>query len=159
MKTISWILLTILAVLIVLGGLSSLSIAYFGAASSDIITGSTSLQDLQISPQVAKALRGRRATAAAFALGFGVLLLFVILGSYRRGAGWAWWAVLVSILGVCVVVLLRVIVLGTFQGAGTAGLILLLAIPALLLQLAGKAAQKRAEEETKKIPDEPGTGP
>lgn len=156
MRTVSWILLTILAVLIVLGSLSSLTIAYFGAATSDIITGSVSLQDLQVSPQVANALRGRRATAAAFAMGFGALLLFVLLGPYRKGAGWAWWAVLVSILAVCVVMLLRVIVLGTFQGAGEAGLILLVAIPALLLQLAGKAGEKGGGDQVAEPRDSPG---
>ena len=63
MRTVSWVLLAIVAVLLILGGLSSLTIAYFGAASSDVITGSTSLQDLNITPEAATALRGRRGTA------------------------------------------------------------------------------------------------
>jgi hypothetical protein len=153
MRTISWILLTILSVLIVLGSLSSLSIAYFGAASSDIISGSTSLQDLQVSPQVAKALRGRRGTAAAFALGFGTMLLFVILGPYRKRAGWAWWAVLVSILAISVVILIRIVALSIVQGGFTALVILLVAIPALILDVAGRGSGKgRDVVETPKPP-------
>lgn len=145
MRTVSWILLTIVAVLILLGSLGSFTIAYFGAASSDIITNSVSLQDLEISPQAATALRGRRGTAAAFGLGYATLLLFIILGPYRKGAVWAWWAVLTSILVLCAVILLRIIALGTFQGAATAGLILLVTIPALLLALAVRSPGGKEE--------------
>lgn len=147
MRTVSWILLTIVAVLVVLGALSSFTIANFGSPSSDIITGSVSLQDLEISPEAARALRGRRATAAAFALGFGVLLLFVILGPYRNGAQWAWWAVLTSTVLLCAAILLRIVTLRTFQGAGTAGLILLVVVPALLLNLAGRSGDGEMKPE------------
>ncbi len=153
MRTVSWILLTIVAVLIVLGGLSSLTIAYFGSPSSDIITGSVSLQDLGVTQQAAKALRGRRATAAGFALGFGVLLLFVILGPYRNGVRWAWWAILTSTVLICGAVLLRILALQTFQGAGTAGLILLVVIPALLLDLAARHDHTQGEAELSNPPE------
>jgi hypothetical protein len=147
MKTVSWILLAIAAVLIILGSLGSVTIAYFGAPSSDIITGSVSLQDLEISPEAATALRGRRATAAAFGLSLGILLLFVILGPYRQGAAWAWWAMLLAVILLSGTILLRIPMLGTFQGTGTAGLILLVVIPALLLHLAGNKLDEAREPE------------
>jgi hypothetical protein len=147
MRTVSWVLLAIVAVLLILGGLSSLTIAYFGAASSDVITGSTSLQDLNITPEAATALRGRRGTAAAFCLGFGVLLLFIALVPYRQGAGWAWWAVLLAVVVLCGAVLLRIAALHTFQGTATVGMILLVVIPSLLLhRVGGKTGGVRRPE-------------
>ena len=153
MKTVSWILLAIAAVLIVLGSLGSVTIAYFGAPSSDIITGSVSLQDMEISPEAATALRGRRATAAAYGLSLGILMLFVILGPYRQGAAWAWWAILAAVILLCGTILLRILTLGTLQGAGTAGLILLVVIPALLLNVAGTAGSKGGRKQNLSPPD------
>ena len=161
MKTVSWILLTIVTVLIILGSLGSISIAYFGSPSSDIITNSTSLEDLGVSPEASTALRGRRGTAAAFGLSLGVLLLFVVLGPYRKGAAWAWWAVLTAVIVLCGAMLLRIAALGTVQGAATAGLILLIVIPALLLNLAGRSAppqlQKREPQEPPSSPESSGS--
>src|SRR5436853_4761242 len=45
--------------------------------------------------EAVKAVRGRRATAATWALGYALLGLVVALGPYRRGERWAWWALLV----------------------------------------------------------------
>lgn len=135
MRTASWILLSLITVLIILGGLGSMFIAYFGDASADIILPSTSLESLQVDDEVATALRGRRATAAAFGLGFSTLLLFVILGPYRKGALWAWWAILCSTAVVSCIMLLRVPVLSTSQGASTGGLILVAVIVGLLLDI------------------------
>ncbi len=140
MKMVSWILLAIAATLIILGSLASIGVAYFASPSNDIVAGSLSLEDLQLNSEVATALRGRRGTAASFGLSLGVVLLFIILGPYRQGAGWAWWAVLTAVVLLCGGMLLRIPALGTFQGAGTAGFILLVTIPALLLKLAAKPA-------------------
>lgn len=135
MKTASWILLTLVAALIVLGSLGSMFVAYFGDASIDVILPSTSLADLQVGNETAAALRGRRATAAAFGLGFSTLLLFVILGPYRKGGLWAWWAILCSTVAVSGIMLLRVPVLGISQGASTGGLILVVVLVGLLLDI------------------------
>jgi hypothetical protein len=135
MKTISWILLTVVVLLIGLAGLGSTYIAYFGAASNDVITSSTTLENLQITEETATALRGRRGTAAAFALGFVTLLLFVILGPYRKGALWAWWAILCSTATVAGFMLLRIPALGTSQGATTGGFLLVAVLVGLLLDV------------------------
>lgn len=135
MRTVSWILLLVVTLLLLLGSLASTAIAYYGDASSDVIVGSTSLADLTVTEDVAQALRGRRATAAALGLGYGTLLLFVIVGPYRRGAIWAWWAILCSGFLVGGVMLLRIVSLGILQGATTGGLLLLVMVPALLLDL------------------------
>lgn len=125
MRTASWILLLVLSVLILLGGLLSASLAYFGSPEQDLLTESVSVEDVSAGRlEIRTALRGRRATAAAFALGFGVLLLLVVVGPYRRGEKWAGWAVLASSLVVSLVVLGRLIFLDSGRGVA-AGVILL----------------------------------
>lgn len=146
MRILSWILLTLVMALTILAGLGSVTIAYFGDPSGDLIVGSTTLQSLDIQDEVKDALRGRRGTAAAFALGYSCLMLFVILGPYRKGAKWAWWAILVSSVVTGGVMLLRIIPLGIMQGASVGGIMLLVVIPALLLD--SKRLMKNVEEET-----------
>ena len=82
--------------------------------------------------EAVKALRGRRATAATWALGYALLGLFVVLGPYRRGERWAWWALLVSLGLSQALSLLRVPMLGTTQGIGASNTILALTLLALL---------------------------
>ena len=133
MRIISWVLLALLMILVLLGGFESLFVAYFSDPSSDILVGTTTLDSLSLDKSVETALRGRRATAAGYALGWACLMLFVILGPYRRGAVWAWWAILCSVVIVGAAALLRILTLGITQGAIPGGVILLVAIPALLL--------------------------
>jgi hypothetical protein len=118
MKTASWILLALAAALTILGGLASLSVAF--RSPQDQI-GSVTLADLVAGrPEVEVALRARRATAAAYATGFGTLLLAIVLGPYRRGDSWAWWAIFLGTLVVVALTLLRVPFLGTRLGVPTA---------------------------------------
>ncbi len=140
MRSISWILLTVVAGLVVLGGLGSLAVAYFAPASNDIIVASTSLEDLNLGGEVEPALRGRRGTAAAYALGFSCLLLWVVLVPYRRGEIWAWWAILCSTLFLTVPLILRIPALGITQGATTGLYVLVIVILALLLDVRRLAA-------------------
>ena len=51
MRTISWILLTVVVLLIGLVGLGSTFTAYFGAASNDVITSSTTCRLMKTPPQ------------------------------------------------------------------------------------------------------------
>jgi hypothetical protein len=96
MKTVSWVLLTLVGTLMLLGGLASASVAYRGA--QERIAG-VELRELASGrEEVVTALRARRGTAAAYAAGFATLFLFVVLGPYRRGEIWSWWAVLVATL-------------------------------------------------------------
>ncbi len=118
MKTASWIILVVVGALMLLGSLVSLGIAY-GSTQDQI--GPASLADLSVGrPEVATAVRARRATAAAYAAGFATLFLAITLGPYRRGDVWAWWALAAGTLVVSVLILLRVPFLGIRLGASAA---------------------------------------
>jgi hypothetical protein len=118
MKTASWILLALAGALTIIGGLVSLSVAF---RSPEDQIGPVSLAELVAGrPDVEVALRGRRATAAAYATGFGTLFLAITLGPYRRGDAWAWWTLFVGTLVVSALILLRVPFLGTRLGIATA---------------------------------------
>lgn len=121
MKTASWVLLAVGTVLVLLGSLASVGVAYFAAPTVDQIVPGTSVQKLGAdagNPELTTALRARRGTAAAYAVGYGVLLLFIVLVPYRRGDVWAWWAVLAGALTVFLLYALRIPTLGTKQGVG-----------------------------------------
>jgi hypothetical protein len=95
-----------------------LGIAY-GTARDQI--GPASLTELSVArPDVATAVRARRATAAAYAAGFATLFLIITLGPYRRGEVWAWWALAGGMLVVSVLILLRILFLGVRLGATAA---------------------------------------
>ena len=90
MKTTSWVILVIVGALMLLGSLASLGRAYISAEDQ---IGTASLTELSAGrPELAAAMRARRATAAAYAAGFATLFLAITLGPYRRGAVWAGWA-------------------------------------------------------------------
>src|SRR5438876_8273676 len=106
MKTASWIILVVVGALTLLGSLVSLGRAYSSAGDQ---IGPASLAELSVGrPEVATAVRARRATAAAYAAGFATLFLAITLGPYRRGDVWAWWALSAGTLVVSVLILLRV---------------------------------------------------
>ncbi len=118
MKTASWIILVVAGALTLLGSLASVGRAYISAQDQ---IGPASLEELSVGrPEVATAVRARRATAAAYAAGFATLFLAIILGPYRRGDVWAWWALLAGTLVVSVLILLRVPFLDTRLGAAAA---------------------------------------
>ena len=125
MKTASWIILLIVGALTLLGGLGSLGVSYVSAQDQ---IGTASLSELSAGrPEVATAVRARRATAAAYAAGFATLFLAIILGPYRRGDVWAWWALAAGTLVLSVLILLRIPFLGTRLGAAPALLQLVVA--------------------------------
>jgi hypothetical protein len=118
MKNASWIILTVVGALTLLGSLVSLSVAY--SSVQDQI-GPATLDELSLGrPEVAIALRARRATAAAYGAGFATLFLAIALGPYRRGDVWAWWALSAGTLVVSGLILLRVPLLGIQLGAAAA---------------------------------------
>jgi len=128
---VSWALLLLLvAALIFIPVVSAMNA--FGKAP-DSLTPSYSVQDLEATnAEAATAVRGRRVTAATWALGYGLLALYVVLVPYRRGERWAWWALLLS-LGISQLVsLARVPVLGTQQGAAASGMLLALLLLGLM---------------------------
>ena len=118
MKRASWIILVVAAGLTLLGALASLTNAYFRDVES---LGGTSVRTLAGDRQdVVTAAHARRATAASYAAGFAVLLLAIAVGPYRRGDVWAWWAILSGALTFALLAIARVAFLGTWSGAGTA---------------------------------------
>jgi hypothetical protein len=114
MKKASWMVLAAVGAVTLLGSLGSLAVAY-GTERDQI--GPLTLRELSAGmPDVATAIRARRATAAAYAAGFAILFLAIVLGPYRRGEVWAWWALLGGMLTVTILVLLRHLFLGVPLG-------------------------------------------
>jgi hypothetical protein len=135
MKTASWVLLAIAGALIVLGGLVSAYVAYGGVPDSLLPGGPTVAALDSLHPGLGAALRGRRATAAAFAIAYGVLFLYVALVPYRRGEVWSWWALLAGAVVLGVVTMVRVPLLGTNAGAATGLIQLVVVVVGLLLDV------------------------
>jgi hypothetical protein len=127
----SWILLTVIAVLVLVGSTVSASLAYsarpypIGPAQLDEVAAGRAA--------VATALRGIRGTAAAFAAAYGALLLCVVLGPYRRGETWCWWAILIAAVVLFAVAAARQPLLGTTLGIATPSIHLGLVLLALVL--------------------------
>jgi len=129
----SWVLLFVVLLATALLAFQSLRVAYFW--SQETIVAGYTLNDVRAATgneDAVKAIRGRRATAATWALAYALLGLVVTLGPYRRGERWAWWALLVSMLVPQLLSLLRVPMLATTQGAQTPATLLALTLLALL---------------------------
>lgn len=137
MKTASWVILTVVGVLMLLGSIASLYTAYApGTGARDALGQGATVQDVETwRPEVATAIRARRGTAASFAAAYAVLFLAVILGPYRRGDAYSWWALLAGALTLGLLTALRVPALGTRAGAGTGLVQLAVVVVALLLDV------------------------
>jgi hypothetical protein len=119
LKTVSWALVALAAVLTLLASLVSFGVAYRGAGD-EFGVGGPKLSDVASwNPEVATAIRARRATASAYATGWSLLLLLVTLLPYRRGERWAWWAILAATVVPAALSLLRIPFLNTRLGAST----------------------------------------
>lgn len=119
MKKASWILLAVVGVAITL--LSLVSAAHAYRTSDDYGIGGARVSKVAGGDaRVETALRGIRGTSAAYGAAFGVLFIAIVLGPYRRGDAWAWWALLAAGLAQFVLVMLRVPVLGTQLGISAA---------------------------------------
>ncbi len=130
---VGWALLLLLAAALTLLSINSAYIPL--AARPDGVTSSVTINDIGVktSPEVATALRGRRVTAATWALAYGLLLWGVLLFPYRRGERWAWWAVLLSAVAPQLLSLARVPVLDTQQGAAASAAVIGITLAGLLL--------------------------
>jgi hypothetical protein len=130
--TASWILLLIVSGAIILFSAESLWIAYSGRPDGLSREYTLSQIEEQGGQQAAKAFRGRRVTAATWALGYALLAIGVTWMPYRRGERWAWWALLAS-LGVSQLLsLARAVALATTAGIATPALLLAFVLLALL---------------------------
>ncbi len=133
LRVVSWVLLTLLGGLTLLGSLGSVYVAYVADAEQDQI-GPMKLSELAKGRNDLEiALRARRSTAAAFATGYALLFLTIVLVPYRKGEVWAWWALLIGTLATTGIILMRVSVLGTNLGVVAATIPLAVAVVALLL--------------------------
>jgi len=79
-----------------------------------------------------KAIRGRRVTAATWALAYAVLFAWVVLGPYRRTERWAWWMLLVSLIVPQVISIARLLFIGTTVGTLPSALLLAFGLLGLL---------------------------
>ncbi|HEX8069944.1 MAG TPA: hypothetical protein VF546_08335 [Pyrinomonadaceae bacterium] len=137
MKTASWVLLALAGVATL--ALSLVSVARAYGTYNDRM-GGVSVRELATGrPEVETAVRARRATAAAYSAGFATLFLLICVGPYRRGEVWAWWALLVGMLVVAVLILLRLPLLGTGLSGSVGGGTAMGALTQLLLVGAGLA--------------------
>jgi hypothetical protein len=66
---------------------------------------------------------------------YGVLFLAIVLGPYRRGDVWAWWALLAGSMTVLAIVLLRVPFLATTLGNSAAVIQFTLTMVGLVLDV------------------------
>ena len=116
----SWVILLVVSVAILLLAAQSVWIAYTGA--DDTLTPGYTLTQIQEQggEQAVKAFRGRRATAATWALGYALLAIPIIWVPYRRGEKWAWWAIFVSIGLSQLLSMVRVVPFGATVGTGAA---------------------------------------
>jgi hypothetical protein len=114
----SCVILLVVAAFTVLGSAASIVNAYGDRGDS---FGGLSMDQIRVAggDDAVKALKGRRATAATWALAYAILFGWVVIDPYRRGHRWAWWALLVSVGVPQLVSVARVPLLGTTVGAGT----------------------------------------
>ena len=119
MKKASWIILTV-------GGIAITLVSLVSAVHAYRTSDNYGIGDSRVSKVaggdagLATALRGIRGTSAAYGAAYGVLVLAIVLGPYRRGDAWAWKALLVAGLTQFVLVLLRIPILGTELGVSPA---------------------------------------
>lgn len=116
LRKLSWILLALAGASTLLVSLISANLAYSG---KDYPIGEVAVAEVaQGRPGLESALRGLRGTAAGYAGAYALLFLCVVLGPYRRGEVWSWWALLAATLALVAYTAARVPLLGIRAGVG-----------------------------------------
>jgi len=132
LRTASWVLLALVGALVLLGSLASANLAYRGMYP----VGGISITDVAAGREaVLLGLRGARGTAAAWAAGWAVLFLVVVLGPYRRGDVATWWGIFASVLVLGVVAGARVVFTGAQAGTGEPLVLLVAVLVGLLIDV------------------------
>lgn len=129
----SWVLLFLLSVVVIVLSLNSLGTAYFG--KQDQLIAGFGLEQLEGAggPEAVRAFRGRRATAATWALGWGILYASMAFIPYRRKERWAWWALLAALLLPELLSLARYVIIGARSGAGASATLLAIGLLGLMM--------------------------
>lgn len=120
----SWVILLVLSVCIALLSVQSVFLGYGKSEENLTQEYSTAQIKEQGGEEAFEAFKGRRVTAATWALGYALLAIAVTLVPYRRGEQWAWWALLVSMGLSQILSIARAVTIPTTSGAGTAGVLL-----------------------------------
>lgn len=133
--TASWVILLVMSLFIVAASIGSTYTAYFG--KQDTLSVGVTLEEIREAggvhgEEAVKAFRGRRATAATWALGWALMAIGLIVVPYRTGHRWAWWTLLISVVVSQLLAVARYTLLDTISGAGTSGIILGIALLGLL---------------------------
>jgi MFS family permease len=132
LRTVSWVLLALVGVLVLLGSLASASLAYrgeypiAGVSITDVASGREA---------VLLGLRGVRGTAAAWGAAWAALFLAVVFGPYRRGDVATWWGILASVIVLGAVAGARVPFTRAQAGTGEPLVLLVVVLVALLLDV------------------------
>lgn len=120
----SWVILLVVSAGITLFSVQSVFVAYSKAEENLTQEYSTAQIKEQGGEDAFKAFKGRRVTAATWALGYALLAMAVTLVPYRRGEQWAWWALLVAMGLSQILSIARAVTIPTTSGAGTSGVLL-----------------------------------
>jgi len=125
-------LLVLIAAAIIYGSLGSVSVALLD--KPDRIGNNITFDQLRGmgAEDAVQAIRGRRLTAATWALGYAVLFTWVVLGPYRRMERWAWWVLLASLVISQIISIARVLFIGTSVGTLASALLLAFGLLGLL---------------------------
>lgn len=121
----SWVLLVVVSVLIAMGSAASLIQAY--SKTNENLTAdytTAQIREQGGGEEAFTALKGRRVTAATWAMAYALLAILVTVIPYRRGERWAWWALLIAIGVSQILSMARAVTLLTTSGAGLPGILL-----------------------------------
>lgn len=133
LRIVSWIVLTLFGFLLLLGAAGS---ARFAMSRGDDQFGPVSMNELTGgNDEVIGVLHARRLTSAAYASGFAILFLMIVVIPYRRGEVWAWWALLIATCVTSGLYILRVPTIGVAIGAEIGYMMLGFVVIALLLDV------------------------
>jgi hypothetical protein len=128
----SWVILLVVSIAILLISAQSLWVAYSGGPDGLTPEYTTAQISEHGGEPAVKAFRGRRVTAATWAMAYALLAIGVIWKPYRRGEKWAWWSLLIS-LGLSQFLSLgRAVAIATITGTAAPSILLAISLLGLL---------------------------
>ena len=129
--TIAWVILLLMGLLMILGAAASMYVGFSGG--DEVIAGMPSHALAQTNPELPLALRGRRITAACYALTCGVLISWIAVTAFRGRQKWAWYALLCSVGLGSVLSTLRAPLMDYKPGMQVSGITLIVLLIALAI--------------------------